>query len=199
VLHDVPAAVARLATLLGLTDPALPWHTRRTPVTRLGDALAETCQALGVLAADVLELGRPEVGEVSEGSVPGRGGSSTMPQKQNPVLSVLVRSAALRAPHLAATLHAAAGAQTDERAAGAWHAEWPTLRDLARVTVVAADQAAELAEGLVVHADVMGERAHDHAGALLAEAGGGDDPASYLGEAGAFVDAALAQWEASRG
>jgi 3-carboxy-cis,cis-muconate cycloisomerase len=191
VVPDPVSAAAHLADVLGLAVADLPWHTRRTPVTRLGDALAEICQALGVLAADVLVLGRPEIGEVSEGAVSGRGGSSTMPHKQNPVLAVLVRSAALRAPHLTASLHAAAGEQSDQRAAGPWHAEWPALRDLLRLTVVAADQAAELAEGLAVHADVMAARARERADVLLAEAGGGDDPGSYLGATDAFIDAAL--------
>ena len=78
-----------------------------------------------------------------------------MPHKHNPVLSVLVRRAALTTPQLAATLHLAAAEQVDERADGAWHAEWDTLRLLVRRTVVAASQTAELLDGLQVHADRM--------------------------------------------
>jgi 3-carboxy-cis,cis-muconate cycloisomerase len=193
LLPDPVRAAAMLAETLGLAAPSLPWHTRRTPVTRLGDALAETCQALGVIAGDVLLLGRPEVGEVNEGGAPGKGASSTMPHKRNPVLSVLVRSASLRAPFHAAQLHACAGAQTDERADGAWHAEWPALRDLLSVTSVAADQAADLVDGLVVHQDVMTGRAHAEAESLLAERGGGSDPSAYLGASGSFVDAVLSR------
>ncbi len=90
---------------------------------------------LGVLAADVATLSRTEIGELAEGT---GGGSSAMPQKQNPTASVLVRSAAIRAPHLGATLHAAAAFAVDERPDGAWHAEWPTLRELLRLALGAA-------------------------------------------------------------
>ena len=79
----------------------------------------------------MLTLGRPEIGELSEGA---GGGSSTMPHKANPVLSTLVRRAALTTPQLAATLHLAAAGSVDERADGAWHAEWATLRTLLRRT-----------------------------------------------------------------
>lgn len=142
-----------LAARLGLDD-APSWHTVRFPVTRAGDALVEVTDACGRVARDVLELSRPEVGELSE-AVGGR--SSSMPHKANPVLSVLVRRAALTTPQLAATLHLAAAEQVDERADGAWHAEWDTLRLLARRTAVAASQTAELLAGLRVHPDRMAE------------------------------------------
>ena len=145
------AGAADLADRLGLAE-APSWHTQRRPVTRAGDALVATTDACGRIARDVLVLGRPEIGEVSEAV---GGGSSSMPHKANPVLSVLIRRAALTAPQLAATLHLAAADQVDERADGAWHAEWDTLRLLARRTPVAASQTAELLEGLRVHADRM--------------------------------------------
>ena len=128
------------------------WHTQRRPVTRAGDALVTATDACGRLARDVLVLARPEVGELSEAV---GGGSSSMPHKANPVLSVLVRRAALTTPMLAATLHLAAADQVDERADGAWHAEWDTLRLLARRTAVAVSQTAELVAGLTVHPDRM--------------------------------------------
>ena len=137
----------RLATRLGLDDvPA--WHTDRRPITRIADALTATTDACGRIARDVLELSRPEVGEVSEAS---GGGSSSMPHKANPVLSVLVRRAALTTPQLLATLHLCAADQVDERADGAWHAEWDTLRLLVRRTAVAASQTRDLLGGLQVH------------------------------------------------
>ncbi|RDI26521.1 3-carboxy-cis,cis-muconate cycloisomerase [Lentzea flaviverrucosa] len=190
---DPVAAASAFAGHLGLVWPGMPWHTYRAPVTRLGDAVVRCCDALGVMAADLLTLGRPEIGEVREGAVAGRGGSSTMPHKRNPVLSVLVNSAALRAPGLGAQLHLCAARAVDERPDGAWHAEWPALRALLELAVVAASQAAELAEGLEVHADVMARRAAEAAPELLAERGGGTDPASYLGAAEAFVDEALSR------
>jgi 3-carboxy-cis,cis-muconate cycloisomerase len=140
-----------LAERLGL-DAVLSWHTHRRPITRAGDALVAATDACGHLARDVLELSRPEIGELSEGR---GGGSSSMPHKANPVLSVLVRRAALTTPMLAATLHLCAADQVDERADGAWHAEWDTLRILVRRTAVAASQTADLVEGLRVHPDRM--------------------------------------------
>ncbi|SDF79905.1 3-carboxy-cis,cis-muconate cycloisomerase [Lentzea fradiae] len=181
---DPLAGAASFASFLGLSWPGLPWHTQRTPVTRLGDALVEVCDALGVIAGDVLTLGRPEIGELSEGAVAGRGGSSTMPQKRNPVLSVLVNSAALQAPQLGAQLHLCASRARDERPDGAWHAEWPALRGLLELTAVAAAQGAELVEGLEVHAGVMERRAVEAAGELLAERDGSAGAASGSGAAG---------------
>ena len=96
-----------LAAALGLA-PAPPWHTTRSPITRIGDALVTCCDAWGHLAADVATGSRPEIGEFAEGD---GGGSSTMPHKNNPVRSVLIRRAALTAGPLAATLHTAAARQ----------------------------------------------------------------------------------------
>jgi 3-carboxy-cis,cis-muconate cycloisomerase len=200
LVADPVWAARRLATTLGLSWPGLPWHTRRTPVTRLGDALAETCDALGVLAADVLQLGRPEVGEVSERLPLGRGGSSTMHGKQNPVLSILVRSAALQAPWLAAQLHQSSALAVDQRPEGAWHAEWPAVRRLLRLTAVAAAQTAELVDLIEVHEDVMAARVAAARESLLAERGsGGGAPGEYLGAATVFVDEALARLGAVEG
>lgn len=203
LVADPLAAVQALAAELDLIAPALPWHTRRTPVTRTGDALVAVTDALGVIAADVALLSRPEIAELSEGIVAGRGGSSTMPQKRNPVLSVLVRSAALQAPLLAAQLHLCAAQSVDERPDGAWHGEWPAYRRLLVLALTAAGQVRELLAGLQVHTRTMRARARSASADLLAErhgsAGGvpGDaDPASYLGLAGDLVDAALRREQA---
>jgi 3-carboxy-cis,cis-muconate cycloisomerase len=149
------ALTAQLAERLGLADPVAPWQTNRLPVTALAAALADVLAASGKVANDVLLLSRPEFGELSEPRAEGRGVSSAMPQKQNPVLSVLIRSAALAAPgHLAQVQAAAAGA-IDERPDGSWHVEWQALRQLLRLAGGAAAKLAELADGLVVHADRM--------------------------------------------
>ncbi|MDI3419224.1 3-carboxy-cis,cis-muconate cycloisomerase [Streptomyces luteolus] len=146
--------LAAYARQLGLTAPELPWHALRTPVADLAGALAFAAGALGKFAADVLVLSRTEIGELAEG---GGGGSSAMPHKANPVRSTLIAAAARRAPALAATLYGSVAAE-DERPAGAWHAEWETLRDLLRTVGGAARDAAELAAGLRVFPDRM--RAH---------------------------------------
>lgn len=148
------ALLAAYAHRIGLAEPALPWHTLRTPVADLAGALTFTAGALGKIAADVLLLSRTETGEVSEG---GGGGSSAMPHKANPVRATLIAAAARRAPGLAATLYGCVAAE-DERPAGAWHAEWETLRDLLRSVGGAARDTAELAAYLRVHPDRM--RAH---------------------------------------
>jgi 3-carboxy-cis,cis-muconate cycloisomerase len=140
-LSDALAEALRLA-------PAPPWHTTRSPITRIGDVLVGCCDAWGHIAADVATGSRPEIGELAEGRV---GSSSTMPHKNNPVRSVLIRRAALTTGPLGATLHAAAAASVDERSDGAWHAEWATIRTLARHTVVGAAHTSELLTGLRVN------------------------------------------------
>jgi 3-carboxy-cis,cis-muconate cycloisomerase len=130
--------------------PSTPWHTCRAPITRIGDALVGCTDAWGHLANDVITLGRPEIAEVAEPAGTGRGASSTMPQKRNPVLSLLIRRTALASPLLGAQLHLAAADAGDERPTGSWHTEWATLRTLARDTVVAAAHTTELLAGLEV-------------------------------------------------
>jgi len=159
-----------LAAELGLAPVPAPWHTNRLAVTSLGDALAAVTDAAGKIAADVLFLSRPEVAELAEPRAAGRGGSSAMPQKQNPVLSVLVRSAALQAPGQAAQLHLAAANFNDERPDGAWHSEWPALRQLLRLGLGAAVQLRELAEGLQVFPDAMRRNLELSGPLLLSEA-----------------------------
>ncbi|WP_338702406.1 3-carboxy-cis,cis-muconate cycloisomerase [Streptomyces sp. Q6] len=150
---------------LGLAAPQLPWHVLRSPVADLAGALAFTAGALGKIAADVLVLSRTEIGELAEGA---GGGSSAMPHKANPVRSTLVAAAARRAPGLAATLYGSMAAE-DERPAGAWHAEWATLRELLRVVGGAARDTAELAEGLVVRPEVMRAHLSLTGGAIVSE------------------------------
>lgn len=144
VASALPAA---FAAEVGLAAPETPWHTTRWPVTELGDALVQAVDALGVLASDVALLTRPELSELTVGAT---GGSSAMPHKRNPTAAVLIRSAAMRAPHLAATLHTASAFAVDERPDGAWHAEWPVLDELVCLALGAARAGAELAAGLSV-------------------------------------------------
>ncbi|MFD7297999.1 3-carboxy-cis,cis-muconate cycloisomerase [Streptomyces sp. NPDC059897] len=162
---DPLVLVAAYARELGLAEPELPWHVLRTPVADLAGALAFAAGAFGKIAADVLVLSRTEIGELAEGA---GGGSSAMPHKANPVRSTLVAAAARRAPALAATLYGSVVAE-DERPAGAWHAEWATLRELLRVVGGAARDALELVDGLVVRADVMRDHLATTGGAIVSE------------------------------
>jgi 3-carboxy-cis,cis-muconate cycloisomerase len=188
---DPLGAARAFAAQLQLVWPGVPWHTNRAPVTAIGHALVSVTDALGVIATNIALLARPEFGEVREGRVAGRGGSSTMPHKNNPVLAVLVRSAAMQAPHLLAQLHADAAQAVDERPDGAWHSEWPALARLLELTVVAASQSAELVSHVEIDADAMAARVDAAAAQLLAESGTAVDPRGYLGAACAFVDAVL--------
>ena len=154
---EIPAKLAQTtAATLGLAI-RMPWHTTRTPVTAASDALVGCTDAWGRIASDVVTLVRPEIAELSEPATGDRGGSSSMPHKRNPVLSILIRRAAIAAPSLGATLHTAAALANDERPDGSWHAEWDTLRTLARRTVVAGAQCSELLAGLQVHPEQMAE------------------------------------------
>jgi 3-carboxy-cis,cis-muconate cycloisomerase len=155
---EIPAKLAQTtAATLGLAI-RMPWHTTRTPVTAAGDALVGCTDAWGRIASDVVTLVRPEIAELSEPATGDRGGSSSMPHKRNPVLSILIRRAAIAAPSLGAILHSAAALANDERPDGSWHAEWDTLRTLARRTVVAGAQCSELLAGLRVHPERMAEK-----------------------------------------
>jgi 3-carboxy-cis,cis-muconate cycloisomerase len=183
-----------VAATLGL-GARTPWHTTRAPVTAIGDAFVGCTDAWGRIASDVVTLARPEIAELSEPASGDRGGSSSMPQKRNPVLSILIRRAGISTPPLAATLHTAAALANDERPDGAWHAEWDTLRTLARRTVVAGSQCSELLAGLEVHsaqmaknlegADVLGEQR------FIAELVGKAPSGDYFGAISALIDDSL--------
>ncbi|GIJ26612.1 3-carboxy-cis,cis-muconate cycloisomerase [Micromonospora qiuiae] len=163
-----PEVVERFAAHLGLAASPLPWHTRRQPVLDLAAALGGLVAATGKVALDVGLLAQTEVGEVSEGGE-GRGGSSAMPHKRNPVDSVLVTAAARRAPGLVGTLFAAAG-QEHERATGGWHAEWEPLLELLHLAGGAAARTARMLAGLRVHPGRMRANLDASGGLLLAEA-----------------------------
>jgi 3-carboxy-cis,cis-muconate cycloisomerase len=172
-----------LAALLGLAPAPAPWHSNRLAVTALGDGLAALIDSFGKIAADLLFLSRPEVAELGEPLAAGRGVSSAMPQKQNPVLSVLIRSAALQAPGLASQLHLAAATFNDERPDGAWHSEWPALRQLLALALGAAGHLRELTEGLRIFPDAM-RRNLEISGPLLLSEGVTAAVAPLLGEDG---------------
>lgn len=196
---DDPAGVSMqlmrsAATTLDLHErPA--WHTARAPVTAVADAFVGCTDAWGRIASDVVTLARPEIGELGEPAAAHRGGSSSMPHKRNPVLSILIRRAAIAAPPLAATLHTAAALADDERPDGAWHAEWDTLRTLARRTLVAGSQSGELLAGLTVHTQRMAENLDvaDLSGEqrAIAELVGKEPSPSYLGAADRLIDESL--------
>jgi nitrosuccinate lyase len=148
--------VAAFAAETGLAEQVIPWHTLRVPLADLGAVLSLVTGALGKFALDVQGLSRTEVAEVVEPASTGRGASSTMPHKRNPVLATMILSAGLQVPAQAAILAQCLIAE-DERPAGAWHAEWAPLRECLRLAGGAAETAAELAGGLVVFPDRLRE------------------------------------------
>lgn len=175
----------------GLDEPVLPWHAHRAPVADLGAALAAVTGTLGKFATDVILHAQSEVGEVAEPAAPGRGGSSAMAHKRNPVLATMIRSAALQLPGLVSVLLTAQAGAAHERPAGEWHAEWQPLRECLRLAGGAAETAAELAGGLEVFPEWM--RAHlDHLFALLTDQDRG------VGHAPELVDRALAYYRERR-
>jgi 3-carboxy-cis,cis-muconate cycloisomerase len=188
---DGLAVLGRLAAELELEEPVLPWHTRRIRIGQLGAALALTVGALEKIALDVKLMAQTEVGELAESSEGGRGGSSTLPHKRNPVGSALTIACAAGVRGAAAVL-IAAQAQEHERAAGAWQAEWEALSRALALTGGAAAALREGLEGLEVFPDRMRANLDLTGGEIMGEAEGKtDDPLEYLGSAGELVDRAL--------
>ncbi|HET6867115.1 MAG TPA: 3-carboxy-cis,cis-muconate cycloisomerase [Solirubrobacteraceae bacterium] len=145
---------AGLAERLELSAPALPWHTIRLGPVRIAAALGATLGLLGKIGRDVVLLAQSEVAEVAEAGGEGRGGSSTMPHKRNPVGGIGLIACAQRAPGLVATMLAAMP-QEHERGPGTWQAEWDTLLELLRLTGSSAAIARELLAGLEVDPEKM--------------------------------------------
>jgi len=169
-LGDHGIAVAeRLAKELDLPLPDAPWHTHRDRIADAAAALAILAGSCGKIARDVSLMMQTDVGEAFEPSGEGRGGSSTMPHKRNPVASASALGAATMAPNLAATIFAAQ-VQDHERSAGPWHAEWPTLPTLLLVTSGALAAIVDIAEGLEVDADRMRSNLDTTHGLIMAEA-----------------------------
>ncbi len=160
--------ISAYADEMGLAEPVVPWHVLRTPIVDTAAWCALLTGALGKIAVDVQSLCRTEIAELSESVAAGRGVSSAMPQKRNPSLATLIRSAALQVPGLASTLAHCMIAE-DERPAGTWHAEWQPLRECLRLAGGAAHTAVELLTGLRVHADRMRANLDITGGAIVAE------------------------------
>jgi 3-carboxy-cis,cis-muconate cycloisomerase len=166
---DGPLVLAGFADELGLGLTPLCWHTNRGRIAETGAWLVQLTGALAKLATDVVHLASTEVGEVAEPQMPGRGGSSAMPHKRNPVGSTIILAAHTVAKGHAATLFEAMAA-AHERPAGLWHAEWNALPSLFGLVSGALREARILAEGLVVDADRMRANIDLTRGLLFADA-----------------------------
>jgi 3-carboxy-cis,cis-muconate cycloisomerase len=167
--EDGLRVLSRLASELDLAEPLLPWHTRRGRMGELGAALALAAGAVEKIALDLKLMAQTEVGEVSESSAGGRGGSSTLPHKRNPVGCALAIACAHGARGAAAVL-IGVQAHEHERAAGAWQAEWEALSRALALTGGAVAALREALDGLEVHADRMRANLDLTGGLLLSEA-----------------------------
>lgn len=157
-----------LARRLGLALPPAPWFAQRVRVAAFAQDAALVTGALGKAAKDIALMMQYELQEVAEPSGPGRGSSSTMPHKRNPVGAGLALTAAARTAQLAATI-VAAMPQENERALGGWQAEWPSLAGLIEALGSAVEGIAEVAPDLTVFADRMRANLDATNGAVLAE------------------------------
>ncbi len=157
-----------LAKHLKLALPPGPWFTQRVRVAAFAQDCALVVGALAKASRDIALMMQIEVGEAAEPSGPGRGSSSTMPHKRNPVGAALVLSAATRAPMLAATI-VAAMPQEHERALGGWQAEWPTLAALVEALGSAVEVMAEVASGVTIDPDALQANMDAAEAAVLAE------------------------------
>lgn len=164
----MPIAEA-LAGELQLTLPDQPWHTQRDRLVEFGAVLGLIAGSLGKLGRDISLLMQTEAGEVFEPSAPGKGGSSTMPHKRNPVGAAVLIGAATRVPGLLSTLFSAMP-QEHERSLGLWHAEWETLPEICCLVSGSLKQALLVADGLEVDADRMARNLDLTQGLVLAEA-----------------------------
>jgi 3-carboxy-cis,cis-muconate cycloisomerase len=145
-----PAVTAALAARLELRVPDMPWHTERGRLVAVACALGMACGTLGKIGRDLALLSQTEVGEVTEPTAAGRGSSSSMPHKRNPVAAATAVAAAVQAPGLVATMLAAMP-QEHERALGGWQAEWDTVPALVNLASRSAAAMAAVLPHLVVH------------------------------------------------
>jgi 3-carboxy-cis,cis-muconate cycloisomerase len=162
------SVLGEFARELELAEPTVPWHADRTRVAEIGGSLSLVAGVLGKISLDVILMAQTEVGEVSEPTDGGQGGSSTLPHKQNPILSVTAAADTRRVQALAQTLYGAMVGE-HERAAGAWHAEWEALSEALALTGGAAAAVREATEGLEVHTEKMRQNLDVTGGMLMAE------------------------------
>jgi 3-carboxy-cis,cis-muconate cycloisomerase len=164
-----PAVAAALAEDLKLPLPRLPWHAHRDRFAEVATTLGLLVGSLGKIARDISLLAQTEVDELNEPAAPGRGGSSTMPQKRNPVGSAVVLAAAIRVPALVSVMLTAM-VQEHERGLGGWHAEWETLPEICMLTAGALSHTTQVVEGLEIHEAKIAQNLGATHGMILAEA-----------------------------
>jgi 3-carboxy-cis,cis-muconate cycloisomerase len=164
-----PSVAAALARELNLALPDIPWHAHRDRIAEVAATLGLLTGSLGKIARDISLMSQTEVAELAEPNPPGRGGSSTMPHKRNPVACAEVLSAAIRVPALVSTMLSAM-VQEHERGLGGWQAEWQTLPQICTLSAAALDQLAYVLEGLEVDQRMMTQNLEITRGLIFSEA-----------------------------
>jgi 3-carboxy-cis,cis-muconate cycloisomerase len=160
---------AALSAELDLPLPAMPWHTHRDRLVELAAAFGSCMGTLGKIARDISLHAQTEIGELAEPAAEGRGGSSSMPHKRNPVTCASVLASATRVPGLVASMLSAM-TQEHQRALGGWQAEWETLPEIVRLTGGALHHLSQMMTGLQVNAARMRENIEATHGLIFAEA-----------------------------
>jgi 3-carboxy-cis,cis-muconate cycloisomerase len=163
-----PTVAQKLAAELGLSCPDAPWHAHRDRLAALVCACGVVTGSLGKIARDISLLMQNEIGEAAEPESQGRGGSSTMPHKRNPIGCAITMAAANRMPGLVAS-YLSSMLQEHERGVGGIQSEWPTIADVMQVTGVAAVSMAEIVEGLNVDESQMRRNIAATQGIIFAE------------------------------
>ena len=164
-----PDVASNLAAELGLGLPDLPWHSHRDRKAEVGDTLGMCAGTIGKIARDLTLHMQTEEAEIFEPAEEGRGGSSTLPHKRNPISSAAMLSAALRVPGLVGSLLTSM-IQEEERGVGGWHAEWEVLPDIVQLTAGAIHHLATIAPNLKIDAERMRKNLDLTEGLIFAEA-----------------------------
>ncbi len=163
------AVQTALAQELNLNVPPTPWHTHRDTLADLASWLSLVSGSLAKMAPDIILLAKSEVAQLRETPHPHRGGSSTMPQKHNPIISELIIAAARTNASLLSGMHQAL-VQEHERATHGWQMEWLTLPQMVGLTAVSLKKARFLSQNLVVDEARMRQNVAASNGLMLAEA-----------------------------
>src|SRR5580693_5948883 len=164
-----PAVAAAVAEELKLTLPNLPWHSHRDRFAEVATTMGLLVGSLGKIARDLSLMGQTEVGEVAEPAAAGRGGSSTMPHKRNPVGPAVVLAASIRVPALVSVMLTSM-VQEHERGLGGWHAEWETLPEIFLLAAGALAHMTTVLNGLEIDSSKMNSNLEITHGLIMAEA-----------------------------
>jgi 3-carboxy-cis,cis-muconate cycloisomerase len=167
--HLGPAVAEALAEDLHLSLPALPWHSHRDRFAEVATTLGLCCGTLAKIARDISLHSQTEIGELSEPIAAGRGGSSTMPHKHNPLACAVVLAAGQRVPGLVSIMLSSMD-QEYQRSLGTWQAEWETLPEIVRLTGGALHHLVLMLSGIEVHTDRMRQNLDATDGLIYAEA-----------------------------